>query len=186
MSQLLKISVKIDDGNALAIESMPSVLREELEPRVDGAGKEVAREMRAQAPKAFSTLMQSIKDYRDGVLSRFVGPHVNYALHVVTGTGPAAGKPSYFPNPYALAPWVKQHSGIRFGTTKAGSAGRKRLYDEIRDRSWALARHIATVGTKPNPFVDRTFEVVGDRIEALLQEGVDASIARLAHGGSAA
>lgn len=182
----LQISVTVDQGNLAALAGFPQALEAGLTPKLDRAGEEVAREMKRAAPKAFSTLTNSIRTERDSALVRWVGPGVNHALMVEQGTGPAAGQSPYFPNPLKLAPWLRQHAGRSVGGTKAGTAARRTLEQVLRDRTWALARHIATFGTRAQPFVAPTAEKMQPRVVALIQEGIDASIASLAHGGSAA
>lgn len=149
-------------------------------PFLDRAGQEVARSMRrriaANKSVAFSTLVNSIQVLQDGELGRFVAPSVNYARMVDEGTGPAAGRKRYFPDPKALEPYVKLRSRITI-TGKPGSPQRKAQRDEIRDRAQALARYIYVHGTKPHPFVEPTRDDMQARVIELLTQGAQAGAA---------
>ena len=185
MNGPLQISATVDASKLATLAGFPQALEAGLVPALDRAGEEVAREMKRAAPKAFSTLTNSIRMDRDSALVRWIGSGLNYALMVERGTGPAGGQAAYFPNPQRLAPWLRQHAGLQVGSTRAGTTARRTLEAVLRDRTWALARHIATFGTKAQPFVAPTAEKMQPRVVALLAEGIDASIASLAHGGAA-
>lgn len=147
---------------------------------LDRGAQEVAREMKHAAPKAFSTLTQSIHVINEGELTRLVAPAVNYARAVEEGTGPAAGKARYFPNPVALEPWVKFRGGVRLTKTKPGTPGRRAQLDDVRDRAWGLARFVSQHGTRAQPFVSPTQAKMQSRVIALLREGVREGLAGIA------
>ena len=150
----------------------PEQLNRSVARFLDRGAEEVARELRRAAPKAFSTLTQSIHVIREGDLTRLVAPGVNYARMVEEGTGPAAGKARYFPNPKALEPWVQFRGGVRLTKTKPGTPGRRAQLDEIADRAFGLARYISVHGTRAQPFVAPTQAKMEGRVIALLREGV--------------
>jgi Bacteriophage HK97-gp10, putative tail-component len=155
----------------------PEQFKRSVERFLDRSAEEVAREMRSAAPKAFSTLAQSIHVMREGELIRLVAPGVNYARAVEEGTGPAAGKARYFPNPNALAPWLQMRAGIRLTKTKPGTPGRRAQQDELRDRAFGLARYIHAHGTRAQPFVAPTEAKMQSRVMALLRQGVREGLA---------
>jgi hypothetical protein len=103
-----------------------------------------------------------------------------YAEYVHEGTGPAAGKAAYLPPAERLYEYVKARAGVSFRNTRRGGAARGRQYDEIRDRAWALARYIQRHGTKPNPFMERTREVMEKRAPEILER----ELARVAEEAS--
>lgn len=161
----------------------PEAFRRSVTRYLDRAALESQRAMQQEVPKAFSTLWTSIQIIVTGELERLIAPSVNYARMVAEGTGPAAGKKRYFPNPVHLYAWVKQRAGITFKGRK-DSPARRRQYDEVRDRAWALARYISVHGTKPNPFHTRAADKVRSRCITLLQQGVHEGL-RASSGGAA-
>lgn len=151
----MDIRVEIDSAEARkALEDFPGVMGSNVDRYLSRAAIEVAREAKIAAPKHFSALANSIRSEKDGNLAYVVAPGVNYGAAVEYGTGPAAGKAAYFPNPGALEPYVKRNGGS----------------------AWALARYIFAHGTKPHPYMAPTAEKMRPRVEALVNEGVDAGI----------
>lgn len=160
----MKLNVQIDSDRAQqAFAKAPDVMRRSLERYIDRAAHEVAREARRRAPKAFSTLTNSINVHRGGLylrehqISRVIAPSVNYAAFVEGGTRPHRPGPRN-----GLAEWVK----LKFG----GSA------KEQRDRTFLIGRAIAKRGTRAQPFMRPAAEKMESRVIALLREGVDAGI----------
>lgn len=155
----MKLSIEIDSARArAAFGKAPAVMNRNLSRYLDRAAQEVAREARAKAPKAFSTLMNSINWRKEGEFVRVVAPSVNYARYVEEGT-----RPGKMPNREVLLPWLK---------FRTGATGR-----ELRNRSFLLARYIQRHGTKPQPYMAPTAEKMRGRVLALLREGVEAGIA---------
>ncbi len=151
----MDIRVEIDSDGALrALAAFPGAMSGNVDRYLSRAAIEVAREATRAAPKSFSTLANSIRSEKVGVLDYVVAPGVNYAAGVEYGTGPAAGEAAYLPNPGALGPYVKRSGGS----------------------AWALARYIFAHGTKPHPYMAPTAEKMRPRVEALVDEGVDAGI----------
>jgi hypothetical protein len=175
----INLTVEIDDRVIDKIRGLPAELRDELQVDLDTAGQLVAAEMLVAAPGGpTSNLKQSIKMDQESETSRWVGPHVAHGIYVELGTGPAAGRAPYFPNPANLESWVKFRGGISLRNTKLGSARRQGQMDEIRDRAWALARYLARVGTRAQPFVQPTAEKTAPRVAAILQGGVERVLAK--------
>lgn len=168
----MDIRFKVESADAIrAFEQAPEVMTRNLERVLSHGAEEVARAARGNAPKAFSNLVNSIHAFRVAPLHWRVAPGVNYAGDVEEGT-----KPGYMPNPTHLYAWVKQRSGVRFGETRSGSAARQAQYDDVRDRAWALARHIKAHGTKAHPYMAPAARDKESRVFALLDEGVDAGL----------
>lgn len=153
------ISMKIDNQDVIAaLLRAPRTVEKHIGRQLRRAALEVASEARRVVPKAFSTLEQSIRASRISPFEYHVTPGVNYALAVEEGTGPAAGKARYFPNPDALRPWVERVTGAR---------GR-----EAENKAFLIARSIARHGTKAQAYMEPTAEKMGDRVIALVRQGV--------------
>jgi len=182
----MKISYTIDSKAALdALARAPAVMDKNLEAALDHAALETEGEMRirAGARDVFGTLKESIEIRQLGPLQRFITPTANYAAYVEEGTGPAAGRARYFPNPDNLRDFIQQSPAVRgFGWAKAG--GRKRGGQELEVwfRSRALARAIYMKGTQPHPFVAPTAEKMTPRFFALMDEGAQHGVEEIMNG----
>ena len=155
----MEIRVKIDSAEAQrAFKEAPLVMERTLERYLDRAGLEVAREARSAAPKAFSTLVQSIRSVKTGLLKREVAPGVSYGAFVEAGRGP--GRQPGTRN--GLMDWVK---------FRTGAAGK-----ELERKTFLIARGIARRGIKAQPYMQPTFEKMEPRVHALLDEGVAAGL----------
>lgn len=117
---------------------------------------ELAREARARAPKAFSTLTQSITMRHRGVADYEVTAGTDYAVAVEKGTGPGAR-----PKPMRLYYWIRVH----------GIKPRDERMDE-RDLAFAISRSIFRKGTRSRPFMGPAFDAKRDRLRELMQRGV--------------
>lgn len=121
-----------------------------LRPAIGRTIVEMARNARRLAPKAMSTLVNSIIPVMaiDG-LSGEVRPHANYAEAVERGTGlygpkhTASGKP---PPVAAILDWIKV----------------KRIkpddpFTDQEDLAYVISRSIAARGTPPQPYLEPAF-----------------------------
>lgn len=106
-----------------------------------------------------------------------VGPRVGYAWWVHQGTGPAAGHgPRGWPPPDAILAWVKEKGlvpkmqRISLGGSRRASVKRKRIDIERDQRALAflIGRKIATMGTKPFPFLVATYKAVKPDLERII------------------
>lgn len=166
----MKLGIELDYKAArAAFEKAPAVMNRNLSRYLDRAAEEVAREARAAAPKAFSTLAQSINVYEEGGLSRLVAPSVNYARAVEEGT-----RPGYMPPTGPLMEWLKRRGSVRMA--RAGSKKRTAQEADLRDCAFGLARFIRAHGTKPHPFMKPTAEKMESRVHQLLREGAAAGV----------
>ncbi|MBU0592430.1 MAG: hypothetical protein KKH74_01705 [Gammaproteobacteria bacterium] len=173
----MDIRVEIDSAEARkALADFPGVMGSNVDLYLLRAAGEVAREAKIAAPGDLSALKDSIRSIKDGHLAYVVAPGVQYGAAVEYGTGPAAGKASYFPNRLALLDYINTPSRRGFKLAKKGSGKRQGQVDELQARSWALARYIFAHGTKPHPYMAPTAEKMRPRVEALVKEGVEAGI----------
>jgi HK97 gp10 family phage protein len=125
-------------GLMQAISQGPAVLRKHMNMAVLRTVMEIARSARRYAPKAFSTLTQSINYRMVNALTGEVAPHVDYAEMVETGTGPGG-----FPTDEAIFQWIKVK---RIQPRDPGM--------DQRDLAYVLARSIALKGTPEQPYME--------------------------------
>jgi len=120
------------------------------------AANEVAREVKLQAPKGFTTLTNSVAVDRSASADYRVTPKARYAAAVHGG-----GKPHKAPL-LPLMLWLKYT---------------KRVTEEkeLRRRTYALRRYIELHGTRANPFVTRARIKQQGRVLQLLRAGVAAA-----------
>lgn len=138
---------------ARALTSMPKT----LDRFVQRGANEFARAEKKEAPKALTSLTNSIQAHKNGIADYSVAPAMKYAAAVNNG-----GRPHWAPlNP--LMDWLR--------VTKRVTDKR-----QLRARAKGLQRFIAAHGTKANPFMQRTRTKMDDRIIALLREGVHAAV----------
>lgn len=174
----MKIEISHDlTAQAQALEAYPEILRRNVLAMLDRGALAVRDEAARLAPKAFTTLTESIKVRVTGEFERTVepdradDPDMNYAEYVERGTGPAIGRGRYMPDPETLMAYIKRVSGIRL-SGKRGSPKRARQDQEVHDRAWALARYIYWHGTKPHPYMAPAAANKASRVKQLLAQGV--------------
>lgn len=169
------VRYSIDEPAVLAaLARIPAEMDKQLNGALDRAALETAREMRRAAAErdVFGTLKNSIQIEKQA-LERFITPSVKYARFVEEGTGPAAGKARYFPNPGAILQFVTHSPRARgFDWARKGSKKRGDQNRELWFRSKALAFAIYMKGTKPHPFVAPTAAKMKSRFFAVMDEGV--------------
>ena len=130
------IDIKFNDkAFRAAMKKAPVEVGREVSNAVARAAIETGDKIKGYAPKAFSTLTNSIKADRISPFEYRVGPHVNYAEAVEGGR-----KPGSMPPIADLSQWVKRKLGITGDRS-------------IKAVSWAIAKKIAQQGTKAQPFV---------------------------------
>lgn len=128
-----------------------------LDRFVQRGANEFARAEKKEAPKALTSLTNSIQAQKNGIADYSVGPSMKYAAAVNNG-----GRPHWAPlNP--LMDWLR--------VTKRVADKR-----QLRARAKGLQRFIAAHGTKANPFVQRTHDKMDGRVIALLREGVHTAV----------
>ena len=108
------IRINIDSQRVReAFAKAPQVMARNIEVRLSHGAEEVAREAKDLAPKAFSTLVNSIRAGRVGNLHYQVAPGVNYARPVEEGrkAGKQPGTATGTAN--GLMEWVKRKTGLQ-------------------------------------------------------------------------
>lgn len=145
----MRVDIVIDDARVQrGLERFDSDVRHAVEMALARGAMEIARTARGYAPKAFSTLTNSIKSTRVGDLHYVVAPGVNYARPVERGRG--AGKQPGTAN--GLMEWVKQKTGL---TGKA-----------LDRRTYVIARAIGRRGIKRRPYMRPAMLLHSDAIVA--------------------
>lgn len=178
----VKLTHTIDNRAALqGLTRLPDAVVAEADAELGAIAEVGAAEMKRVIARngstARSVLVNSVSARQLAMMHWWVGPGVNYARAVNEGTGPAAGKPNYMPNPEHLEDYVRQRGRIRMGG-KPGSRRRNAVLREIRDRAWGLAVHIWHHGTQPHNFVTPTAEHLQAILPARMAAAVDRGIGK--------
>lgn len=148
----MNLSIGLDDtGVRRAIASAPARMASAVELAIQRAAMELAREARRRAPKAFSTLTNSILPTRVAPLHWRVSTGTNYARSVeegrLPGQMPGTSK--------GLMEWVRFRTG---------------LTGKPLDRAtFVIARAIGRRGIKPANYMLGAFEATEDRIRDLVR-----------------
>jgi len=151
-----------------AVIAQPEKLEKNLDHGIDRVLHLFARGAREEAPKAFTTLTQSIGIERNGKLEGTVGPSVNYGQAVEEGTGIFGpdGQPSgVMPPVENIHDWVKLVN-LTPNDPSMDSA----------DLAWAIARNIALEGTQAQPYMQPSYEDNRKEAERLLNAAINASL----------
>ncbi|SEO64057.1 HK97 gp10 family phage protein [Nitrosovibrio sp. Nv6] len=160
-----------------AFDRAPDVMERNLEPFLKRGAYDVADEARARVPGLFGTLRQSILPASVGKLHWRVSPGMNYAVDVEEGTGPAAGKARYYPNPDNLLQYLRLAPSYRgFKWTPRKSRKREEQELDLWFRSRQMAWAIYNKGTKAQPFMEPAAKKMESRVFVLLREGVDTGL----------
>jgi HK97 gp10 family phage protein len=176
----MDVRIVIDDARVMAaLKGAPEAMHSAMDAALARGAEEMARAAREAAPKSQSTLTNSIRADRVAALHYEIAPGVNYARAVEEGTGPAAGRPKYYPNPDALQQYVMTNPRARgFDLAKKGSGKREQQRYDVWHRSRAFAWWIYQHGTKAQPFMRPAFDATRERVRDLVIE----SMRQVAHG----
>lgn len=144
----------------------------------------MARSVRRLAPKAHSTLVNSIKANRDSQAAWSVSAGAGHSQAVEDGVKPGGkGLPRFFdPASKSVVDWLQ---GRAFAGTRKPRKGSKALTArelDLRDRYEGLAWHIRHFGVKAQPF----FGPAVDEIEPVFFERMAAAAQRAMAKGTAA
>ena len=141
-----------------ALRKAPVEVSAAVDIQLARGGLETARRMREHAPKAMSTLVNSITSRREALMAYRIGPTVQYAMHQEQGVRGGGRMPPVS----AISDWVRTKLGI--------SDLRAR-----RDVAWAVARKLQRDGIRARPFVRPVYEDTAwtARIEQLVRQGID-------------
>lgn len=162
---MISLHITIDDAKAQsALDRYPDRLIDAVEAALHRGAIEIARSGRRYAPKAFSTMTNSINADRVGELHYVVAPHVNYAAFVEGGRRP--GKQPGTAN--GLMEWVRLKFGVQ---------GK-----ELDRTTYLVARAIARNGIKPQPYMRPAADDHRDRIIANVRASAARAAAEVSHG----
>lgn len=157
-----------------AMRRAPELLMTYIDRSLGRGALEVAREAKKEAPKADSTLANSILSRKLGVADYEVAVGVQYATYVETGVkGKNDGGNGHAPDWDVLDRWVKRH-GITPRTPGV-------THDQL---VYLIAKKIYYKGIKPHPFMAPALEAKTDRLSQLVRQGAQAGIAAVARTGA--
>lgn len=163
-----KMELVIDADRLMqAILQQPQKLQKNLDHAITRVLYTFARAARDKAPKAFSTLTNSIGITREGPLSGAVGPAVDYGAAVELGTGvygPGGSASGRMPPVQNIRDWIDR---LHIGSVN---------YADPNDLAWAIAKSIARGGTPPQPYMAPAFEENKERAERLIDVAIAASL----------
>lgn len=142
-----------------ALLASPRALERHLDRAIGRVTQEIARDARIKAPKAFSTLTNSIRGFRPSTSEGIVAPGVDYARLVEEGT---EGGGDRLPPTRNLLDWVK---------VKGISPNDPDMTQE--DLAFAIARSIAVKGTPAQPYLRPALEENRARAERLISRAID-------------
>ncbi|MBW7899847.1 MAG: hypothetical protein H3C26_00075 [Rhodocyclaceae bacterium] len=165
----MRVEIRIDDlVPREMLERAQDFFTRKLSAALARGAQEMAREGRKQAPKAFSTLADSIRAQRENDLHWSIHPDVNYARPVEAGRMPMRK----FPDIVSLKLWIKRKLGVSD--------------DKKADRlSFVIGRAIVRQGIDPQPFMKPAFEAKKDRVVELANAAMRDAVAHLNGGGRA-
>lgn len=148
----MELHIEIHDEKARAmLDRVDAGVRKAVHAALWRGAEELARDARLRAPKAFSTLTNSIRAEQVGDLHFRVATGVNYARAVEEGR-----KPGTMPGTAnGLMEWVRQKTRL---TGK-----------ELERTTFAIARAIGRRGIRAQPYMQPAFESQKDRIVANVQ-----------------
>ena len=158
----MEVNIDVSDG-------FHGKITKELAERVKAAvaialhcgAEEVAAEAKKRAPKAFSTLTNSIKTRKVSADEVHVVAGVRYAMLVERGTPPGSrstGTGSQKQATYELGKWATV-KGILNGRTS-------------REVAFLIWRKIQKSGTKANPFMSDSLETKRSRINQVIKDAI--------------
>lgn len=174
------LSITIDDKLAIAaFQRAPAVIERHVDQGMERGADELARAARDNAARHdwLGTLRNMIHTEHPELLHYAVVSQAKYARAVEDGTGPAAGKPPYFPDWTALIPYVRSHA-LRGGEPlkKSGSSARFFQEREFENRAFQLARYISHHGTKQAPYMKPALAEKDARVRQLVRQSTAAGV----------
>jgi len=169
-----RIEVHVNDARALeAFTRAPEVMKTHVGGAVMRGAGEIVSEAKARAPKSLSNLVNSIIAAPAGELAWMARAGTAHAVAVEYGSGPAAGKDKYYPNPDNLLQYLMTSPRARgFDRFKRGDHGRLEQEMGLVRRAQAFAWWIYQHGTKAQPFMGPAAEAKRDRCTELVRAAV--------------
>lgn len=171
----MEIRIEVDAARLReGLRRAPQAIHGHVDSALSRAALEISRDARRRAPKAFSTLTNSIHSARVGDLHYQVAPGVNYAPWVEGGR--KAGKMPGVAN--GLREWVKQKVSIVEKAPPEGKKKRKKRKeadaDNLLDRmTFVIARAIGKRGIQAQPFMAPAMESAEARLRDLVNAAVE-------------
>lgn len=168
------------DQVARNIEAKGPAMVREVTAALDVEAQLMARAMQREAPKSFSTLVNSIHVQSPTQFQRVIEPDVDYAIYVNRGRKPGKGLPAYFdPAAKPLQDWLESH----LGGGPSRKSERKSHELTLRDiyMGWSLS--VKQHGIAANPFANRAFDSRVNNVSAAMRV---AAVRGLAAGGASA
>lgn len=156
-----ELSLSIHSDNLMrALLQVPDRLEKEIGNATLRNIKEIARSAREKAPKAFTTLTQSINDAMISAYEGLVAPGVNYAQAVEEGT-----KGGAMPPVSNIFDWIKVRN-IEPNNSDM----------DQEDLAFVIARSIAHRGTPAQPYMEPALEDNRDRAERRYNEAIERAL----------
>lgn len=146
-----------------AFKRAPALVLRELDRQLARGAKEIARDARAEAPKATSELTNSIRAVRAGL-----GDHLVIAASGHAGPVEAGRRPGPMPPLQSIIDWMKVR---RIGPSDP---------DARRRAAFPIARAIGRRGTRPQPFMRPALEKNRSRLDELMREGAARAMRQVA------
>lgn len=179
MSNLVSVRVESSKLQA-ALRAAPDVMHRHVDGAVLRGANEIAAEEKRLAPNSGgveSGLVGSINVFphgSDGDIAYEVRPTADYAAFVVHGSGPAVGKPRYYPNPDNLLQHLMTNPRARgFARFKRSERGRLEQEMGLVRRAQAFAWWIYQHGTKPQDFITPAVANKRGACEVYIRQAVD-------------
>jgi hypothetical protein len=155
------IRIEIDRAGMAELARKPEKISRAIGSKLERAALEVGREAKRLAPKAFSTLAQSILHERLSPFAYRVGPHVEYGRYVEEGTGRGGVPPVR-----SMLDWIKVH---RISPNDPAMTP--------EDLAFVMARSIASKGTPAQPYLVPAAKTKESRVIALVRAGIAEALA---------
>lgn len=154
----MKIEIRVNDKLAqAAIRRMPGAVERHIDSALWRGAGEISRTAKGKAPKAFSTLTNSIRESRVDELHYRVSTVVNYARPVEEGVqGPLGSQPG---TANGLVEWVK----LKFSPSSDKDAERI---------AFLVARAMRRNGIKAQPYMRPAAEEHTGRVHHLVRMAV--------------
>ncbi|AWL12813.1 hypothetical protein HMF8227_02361 [Saliniradius amylolyticus] len=151
---MLDLVISMPDNVAEGLKKAPGILARHLSKGANRAAQETARKAKREAPKAESTLTNSIQVSPASRFSKLVGPQVGYAEHVVKDIQGQGAMPPV----QSILDWI-QVKGITPNNPDM----------EQKDLAFVIARSIKQRGTPAHTFIDDTREAMQDRVSQIMR-----------------
>ena len=166
----MRIDLRYDDANArAALVAAPEIVTRRLGWALASGAREIRMAARERSPKAFSHLVNSIMEHREGDLHYSVRTGMNYAPWVEGGRMPMRRTGTK----NGLLEWIR---------LKVDPAAEGKELDRL---GYVIARAISRQGLQPQPFMQPAFETKRARVVELADAAMRAAVDEI-NGGARA